>query len=122
VLFALLASTIRADAKTLSTDALIRLIADATAWSEMCVNYSIDPVALAEFRDANTIAVDGHYYRVYGFAFAREHLAARESQRFHAACDRALDLYGPSGTRAPGLVRPLWHGTVPDQKIDLGRW
>lgn len=105
-----------------ASDALIRLIADASAWSEMCVNYAVDPVALALFRDVHRIRVDGHYIKVYGFAHARQHAAAYESHRFRAACDRALALYGPNGSLAPGLVRPLFHGTVPDQKIDLDRW
>jgi hypothetical protein len=122
VVFALLATCARAEARAPAADALIRMIAEAAAWSEMCANYAVDPVALAYFRDAHAIPVNGHYIKVYGFAFARQHVAARDSHRFHAACDRALDLYGPSGTRAPGLVRPLWHGTVPDQKINLDRW
>ncbi len=103
-------------------DALIRLIADASAWSEMCVNYAVDPAALALFRDVHRIRVDGHYIKVYGFAYARQHAAAYQSHRFFAACDRALALYGPYGSLAPGLVRPLFHGTVPDQKINLDRF
>jgi hypothetical protein len=103
-------------------DALIRLIADATAWSEMCVNFAIDPAALAAFRDIHRIAVDGHYIKTFGFAYARQHAAAYENNRFRAACDRALALYGPNGGVVPGLVRPLFHGAVPDQKINLDRW
>lgn len=103
-------------------DALIRLIADASAWSEMCVNYAVDPAALALFRDVHRIPVDGHYIKVFGFAYARQHAAAYESHRFRGACDRALALYGPWGSLAPGLVRPLFHGTVPDQKINLDRF
>jgi hypothetical protein len=103
-------------------DALIRLIADASAWSEMCVNYAVDPAALALFRDVHRIRVDGHYIKVYGFAYARQHALAYESHRVRAACDRALALYGPNGSLAPGLVRPLFHGTVPDQWINLDRF
>ena len=103
-------------------DELIRLIADATAWSEMCVNYAVDPVALAFFRSVHDIRVDGHYIKVFGFAHARQHVDAYAANRFYGACDRALALYGPAGNLAPGLVRPLFHGTVPGQKIDLDRW
>lgn len=103
-------------------DALIQMIADASAWSEMCVNYAVDTAALALFRDLHRIRVDGHYIKVYGFAYARQHAAAYQNNRFFAACDRALALYGPYGSLAPGLVRPLFHGTVPDQKINLDRF
>jgi len=103
-------------------DELIRLIADATAWSEMCVNYAVDPVALAFFRSVHDIRVDGRYIKVFGFAHARQHADAYASSRFYGACDRALALYGPTGSLAPGLVRPLFHGTVSGQMIDLDRW
>jgi hypothetical protein len=103
-------------------DELIRLIADATAWSEMCVNFAVDPAALAGFRHIHGISVDGHYTKVFGFAHARQHAAASAQNRFYAACDRALALYGPAGGLAPGLVRPLFPGTVSDRKIDLDRW
>ena len=101
---------------------LIRIIADATAWSEMCVNYAVDPAALAFVRDAHRIKVNGHYIKTYGYAHAHQHGRAYEKNRFYNACERALALYGPYGSVAPGLVRPLFHGTVPDQKIDLDRW
>jgi hypothetical protein len=101
---------------------LIRIIADATAWSEMCVNYAVDPAALAFIRDAHRIKVNGPYIKTYGYAHARQHGRAYENNRFYNACERALALYGPYGSVAPGLVRPLFHGTVPDQKIDLDRW
>jgi len=110
-----------AQARSGEKDALIRLIADATAWSEMCVNFAVDPAAIALFRDVHRIPVDGRYIAVFGFAHARSHALAYENRAFGAACDRALALYGPGGSRAPGLVRPLFHGTVPDRKIDLDR-
>ncbi|PPQ35712.1 hypothetical protein SAMN06265338_101106 [Rhodoblastus acidophilus] len=130
ILAVLLACCVGAEAKApvhkrvhaAHNDALIRLIADATAWSEMCANYAMDPAALALFRDVHRIAMDGHYVKVFGFAYARQHADAYDSNRFRGACDRALSLYGPSGWLAPGLVRPLFHGSVPDQKINLDRW
>ncbi|MBB4197955.1 hypothetical protein CCR94_05350 [Rhodoblastus sphagnicola] len=127
VLAALVAWSACAEAKTPERqvayhDALIRLIADATAWSEFCVNDAVDPAALAVFREVHGIAVNGHYIEVFGRAHARQHAAASAANRFFAACARALALYGPSGNFAPGLVRPLFHATVPDQMIDLDRW
>jgi len=108
--------------RTDARDALIRLIADATAWSEMCVNYAVDPVAVAHFRDVHRIRMDGPYIKTFGFAYARQHAAAYDQHTFRNACARALALYGPDGSLAPGLVRPLFHGTVPGQKINLDRW
>lgn len=130
ILAALLAFCLGAEAKTPAHkrvhaahhDALIRLIADAAAWSEMCANYAVDPAAVALFRNVHRIAMDGRYIKVFGFAYARQHADAYAGNRFRGACDRALALYGPSGSLAPGLVRPLFHGSVPDQKIDLDRW
>ena len=101
-------------------DALIRQIAEADAWSELCVNYSTDPDAVARFRRRQHIAVDGHYRVVYGFAYARNHV---EAMRMHGgnivqSCFRALDRFGGEGAKIPNLVRPLWHGAVPNQMID----
>jgi len=123
-LAALLASTACAEARPQSRDKLIRLIADATAWSKFCFNDAVDPDAVAAFRDLNRIAVNAHYYDVFGLAYAYNYALATDSHRyFHdAACRRARDLYGPQGVAVPGLVRPLWHGTVPDQKIDVNGW
>jgi hypothetical protein len=104
-----------------SKDALIRAIADATAYSELCVNWSIDPDVVAEFRRRESIAVDGHYRAVFGFAFARDHAEAMRGGNFPASCDRALALYGPEGQLIPGLVRALYHGAVAGQTIDLNR-
>jgi len=104
-----------------SKDALIRVIADAAAYSELCVNWGIDPEAVAEFRRHERIAVDGHYREVFGFAFAHDHAEAMRSGNFPAACDRALALYGPEGQIIPGLIRALYHGTVGGQTIDLNR-
>jgi hypothetical protein len=111
-----------AEARTYpSKDTLIRIIADATAFGEFCVNWSIDPVAVAEFRRQEHIAVDGHYREVFGFAYFRAHDIGKRGGNFPAACDRALALYGPQGVRTPGLVRELYHGTVGGQIIDLDR-
>jgi hypothetical protein len=102
-----------------SKDALIRALAQATAYGEICVNWSIDPDAVAEFRRREDIKVDGHYREVFGFAFARDHAGAMRGGP--AACYRALALYGPEGQFIPGLVRALYHGTVGGQTIDLNR-
>ena len=119
---ALLAVCLPAEAaRIVSKDALIRALADATAYGELCVNWSIDPDAVAEFRRSERIAVDGHYREVFGFAFARDHAMAMRGGNFPAACDRALALYGPEGQIIPGLVRALYHGTVGGQTIDLDR-
>jgi hypothetical protein len=108
-------------ARFVSKDALIRALADATAYSELCVNWSIDPDTAAEFRRRERIAVNGHYREVFGFALARGHAEAMRGGNFPAACDRALALYGPQGQIIPGLVRSLYHGTVGGQTIDLDR-
>lgn len=119
---AFLAACFPADAaRFVAKDALIRALADATAYSELCVNWGIDPDAAAEFRSRERIAVDGHYRDVFGFAFARDHAEAMRGGNFPAACDRALALYGPRGQIIPGLVRSLYHGTVGGQTIDLDR-
>ena len=102
-----------------SKDALIRQIAKSTAWSELCVNASVDPAAVARFRRREHIAVDGHYRVVYGFAYASNHdRAMRNGGDFPASCLHALARYGDGGQNIPGLVRPLWHGSVPGQMID----
>jgi len=106
-------------ARFVSKDALIRALADATAYSELCVNWSIDPAAVAELRRRERIAVDGHFRAVFGFAYARNHAEAMRGGNFPAACDRAF--YGPEGQLIPGLVRALYHGTVGGQTIDLDR-
>ncbi len=127
VMVSTLASSPPADARreapgtTPSKDALIRRIAEATAWSELCVNYSVDPDAVAKFRRREHIAVDGHYRVVYGFAYARNH---HEAMGMHGgnivqSCFRALDRFGTDGQNIPGLVRSLWYGSVPGQTIDL---
>jgi len=108
-------------ARFVSKDALIRALADATAYSELCVNWSIDPAAVAELRRRERIAVDGHFRAVFGFAYARNHAEAMRGGNFPAACDRALAFYGPEGQLIPGLVRALYHGTVGGQTIDLDR-
>ncbi len=116
---ALLAWSSCADARRVAAkDLAIRLIADATAWSELCVNYGIDPQAVARFQRAEKIPVNGHYRDVFGLAYTRDHNEAMDHGDFPVSCDRALDLYGPRGARRPGLVRPLWNGTVRKQKID----
>jgi hypothetical protein len=106
-------------ARFVSKDDLIRALAQATAYSELCVNWSIDPDAVADFRRREGIAVDGHYRVIFGFAFARDHAGAMRGGP--AACNRALALYGPEGQFIPGLVRALYHGTVGGQTIDLNR-
>ena len=106
-------------ARFVSKDALIRALAHATAYSELCVNWSIDPNAVADFRRSEGITVDGHYRVVFGFAFARDHAGAMRDGP--AACNSALALYGPEGQLIPGLVRALYHGTVGGQTIDLNR-
>jgi|GEM_PF-6913130 len=106
-------------ARCVSKDALIRALAQATAYSELCVNWSIDPDAVTEFRRREGITVDGHYREVFGFAFARDHAGAMPGGP--AACNRALALYGPEGQFIPDLVRALYHGTVGGQTIDLNR-
>jgi hypothetical protein len=120
----LLASTACAEAGTPSKDRLIRLIADATAWSKFCVNDAVDPDAVTAFRAFNRITVNAHYYDVFGLAYAYNYALATDSHRFFhdAACQRARDLYGPLGASVPGLVRPLWSGTVPNQRIDVNGW
>jgi hypothetical protein len=119
---AFLAACLSAEAtRFFSKDALIRAIADATAYSEVCVNWSIDPDAVAEFRRRERIMVDGHYRAVFGFAFARYHAEAMRGGNFPASCDRALAFYGPEGQFIPGLVRALYHGAVAGQTIDLNR-
>jgi hypothetical protein len=106
-------------ARFVSKDDLIRALAQATAYSELCVNWSIDPDAVAAFRRREGIAVNGHYRVVFGFAFARDHAGAMRGGP--AACNRALALYGPEGQYIPLLVRALYHGTVGGQIIDLNR-
>jgi hypothetical protein len=114
--------SLAAEARTSpNKDALIRIIADATAFGEFCVNWSIDPEAVAQFRRRERIAVDGHYREVFGFAHFRAHNQGKRGGNFPASCDRALALYGPRGALAPGLVRSLYHGTVGGQIIDLNR-
>lgn len=117
-----LAGSLAAEARThASKDTLIRIIADATAYGEFCVNWSIDPEAVARFRRRERIAVDGHYREVFGFAYFRAHNLGKRGGNFPASCDRALALYGPQGVWVPGLVRELYHGTVGGQIIDLDR-
>jgi hypothetical protein len=122
LLAACVAAPPAAEATTyVSKDTLIRIIADATAYGEFCVNWSIDPEAVAEFRRREHIAVDGHYREVFGFAYFRAHNLGKRGGDFPASCDRALALYGPQGVRTPGLVRSLYNGTVGGQTIDLDR-
>ena len=121
-LTALLAGCLAAEARTYpSKDTMIRAIADATALGEFCVNWSIDPEAVAEFRRREHIAVDGHYREVFGFAYFRAHNLGKRGGNFPASCDRALALYGPEGLWLRGMVRELYHGTVGGQIIDLDR-
>jgi hypothetical protein len=121
-LTAFLAASVGAEAGTsIGKDTVIRMIADATAYGEFCVNWSVDPEAVAQVRRQERIAVDGHYREVFGYAYFRAHLAGKRGGAFPAACDRALALYGPQGARIPGLVRSLDHGTVGGQIIDPDR-
>ena len=73
----------------------------------MCVNYAVDPVALAFFRSVHDIRVDGQLHQ--GVRLRPRAPACRRLRRQPLLwrlrpCARALR---PHGNLAPGLVRPL---------------
>ncbi len=93
---------------------MVGMAAEATALSEFCVNWAIDSVAVRRFLRSRGVTIHGNYRAVFGAAYARAHGSAWRSGNYPAACDNALDLYGPQGRQVAGLVRPVWNGACGD--------
>jgi hypothetical protein len=93
---------------------LIALAGQATALSEFCANWQIDSDAVRRYLGARRIWIAGDNRAVFGRAYARAHDDARRDGDYPAACDRALDLYGPQGRQIAGFVRPVWRGACGD--------
>jgi hypothetical protein len=93
---------------------VVGMAAEATALSEFCVNWAIDSVAVRQFLRSRRVSVDGRYRAIFGAAYARAHEKAWRNGNYPAACDNALDLYGPQGREVAGLVRPVWNGACGD--------
>jgi hypothetical protein len=91
--------------------------AEATALSEFCVNWAVDSVAVRRFLGSRNIRIAGENRFVFGAAYARAHDDARRGGDPPAACDKALDRYGPRGRWVAGLVRPVWHGACGDCQV-----
>jgi hypothetical protein len=91
--------------------------ADATALSEFCVNWAIDSVTVRQYLRSRNVRIIGYNRTIFGAAYARTHDAAWRSGNYPAACDKALDLYGPQGRLVAGLVRPVWHGACGDCQL-----
>jgi hypothetical protein len=107
--------SVPAQAQTFSsTSAAIDAAAEATGLSEFCVNWAVDSIAVRRFLGSRNIRIAGDNRAIFGAAYARTHRAAWRGGNFPAACDRALDLYGPQGRYVAGLVRPVWHGACGD--------
>jgi hypothetical protein len=103
------------DAKPASPEQhVVGAVAEATALSEFCVNWAIDPVEVARLLRNRKIQVDGRYREIFGAAYARAHADGNRGGNFPAACDRGLDLYGPQGHKIGSLVRPAWNGACGD--------
>ncbi len=92
----------------------VGMAAEATALSEFCVNWAIDSVAVRQFLRSRRASADGRYRAIFGAAYAWAHEKAWRSGNYPAACDKALDLYGPQGRQVAGLVRPVWNGACAD--------
>lgn len=108
-----LSSSIGADAAS-STKAFVQTVAQAAALGEFCVNWAIDQVAVSRLLRERRIPVNGRYRDIFGAAYARAHADGKRGGDYPAACDKALDLYGPHGRKLSGLVGPVWNGACGD--------
>jgi len=107
-------ASVPASAGNDSSRVVLDMAAEATALSEFCVNWAIDSVAVRRFLRSRGVSVEGRYRPVFGAAYARAHEKVWRSGNYPAACDNALDLYGPQGRQVSGLVRPVWNGACAD--------
>ncbi|MCI4680257.1 hypothetical protein K9U39_03695 [Rhodoblastus acidophilus] len=83
----------------------VRLVAEADAWGGFCVNWGLDQAAADAFLRANHAVIRGDHRAVYGFAHASAHAQGMAYHCAPAACNHALDGFGPYGRIVPGLLR-----------------
>jgi hypothetical protein len=82
------------------------MIAEAHTWGDLCRNWSLDNDAIDAFLLGQELRLDDQYREIYAPAREKAEAAVAKTTSARAACDHALDLYGPQGSKIPGLLKP----------------
>lgn len=88
----------------LSRETAISWIAEAHAWGDLCRNWQVDFDAMSRFMLDQEIIIDDRYRAIYAPAREKAKREATRSGDPRQACDHALDLFGPAGSKIRGLM------------------
>ena len=87
--------------------AAIGLIAEAHAWGDFCGQWKIDVNVEADFLQAQEIVRDANFASAYAPAFAKAQTSALKAGSARDACAKALEWFGPNGSRLPDLFERI---------------